>query len=309
MKSRKKFFVAGHNGLVGRAIHKAIEEQALGEVIVQNRTQLDLTNEKDVNSYLASERPNTIVIAAALVGGIAANIARPVDFLTQNLAIQNNLMMGAVKHGASTIMMLGSSCIYPRLAPQPISENAFMTGPLEPTNESYAVAKIAGIRLAQSLHLETGIRVILPMPCNVYGLGDHFDLNRAHVASALVKRFVDAHQEGRKSIELWGTGQARREFIHSTDLASACLFLLKSWNSDQIINVGTGTDVTIMQLAKIVAQIVGFEGEINWDHSKPDGMPRKLLDVSRIQDMGWAPTTDLESGLTSLVNEYQQSLA
>jgi GDP-L-fucose synthase len=307
--SHGKIYVAGHNGLVGRAIHKALQEQTESKIIVQNRNQLDLTNEKAVDAYLAFERPDTVVIAAALVGGIAANIARPVDFLTKNLAIQNNLMMGAVKHGASTIMMLGSSCIYPRMAAQPISENAFMTGPLEPTNESYAVAKIAGIRLAQSLHQEMGIRVILPMPCNVYGPGDHFDLNRAHVASALVKRFVDACQEGQKSIELWGTGQAKREFIHSTDLANACLFLLNSWDSDQIINVGSGTDVTIMQLAETVAQIVGFEGEINWDHSKPDGMPRKLLDISRIQELGWSPMTELKTGLTSLVHEYRQSLA
>lgn len=306
--SGSKIYVAGHNGLVGRAIHKALQEQTQSEVIVQNRNQLDLTNEREVDAYLAFERPDTIVIAAALVGGIAANIARPVDFLTKNLAIQNNLMMGAAKHGASTIMMLGSSCIYPRMAPQPISENAFMTGPLEPTNESYAVAKIAGIRLAQSLHQEMGIRVVLPMPCNVYGPGDHFDLNRAHVASALVKRFVDAHQEGVTSIELWGTGQARREFIHSTDLANACLFLLNSWNSDQIINVGSGIDVTIMQLAETVAQIVGFKGEINWDHLKPDGMPRKLLDISRIQELGWSPVTKLENGLATLVQEYQQSL-
>jgi GDP-L-fucose synthase len=307
--SGSKIYVAGHNGLVGRAIHKALQEQTQSKVIVQNRNQLDLTNEREVDAYLAFERPDTVVIAAALVGGIAANIARPVDFLTKNLAIQNNLMMGAAKHGASTIMMLGSSCIYPRMAPQPISENAFMTGPLEPTNESYAVAKIAGIRLAQSLHQEMGIRVVLPMPCNVYGPGDHFDLNRAHVASALVKRFVDAHQEGVTTIELWGTGQARREFIHSTDLANACLFLLNSWNSDQIINVGSGIDVTIMQLAETVAQIVGFKGEINWDHSKPDGMPRKLLDISRIQELGWSPVTKLENGLASLVQEYQQSLA
>ena len=215
-------------------------------------------------------------------------------------------MLGAVSSGVKTIVMLGSSCIYPRLASQPILESSFMTGLLEPTNESYAVAKIAGIRLAQSINQEHGIRVVLPMPCNVYGPGDHFDIKNSHVLSTLVKRFTDASQESKESLELWGTGSARREFIYSDDLADACHYLLSNWHSNEIINVGSGIDFSIKELAEKIANLLNFRGRISWDATKPDGMPRKLLDTTRLSSIGWTPTTSLDDGLKVVINEYQQ---
>ena len=303
---KERIYIAGHSGLVGRALVKRFKMDLKYEVIVATRGEVDLLNRDQTFKYLAENRPDAVVISAARVGGIAANIANPVRFLTENLDIQNNLMLGAVSSGVKTIVMLGSSCIYPRLASQPILESSFMTGLLEPTNESYAVAKIAGIRLAQSINQEHGIRVVLPMPCNVYGPGDHFDIKNSHVLSALVKRFTDASQESKESLELWGTGSARREFIYSDDLADACHYLLSNWHSNEIINVGSGIDFSIKELAEKIANLLNFRGRISWDATKPDGMPRKLLDTTRLSSIGWTPTTSLDDGLKVVINEYQQ---
>ena len=305
---KEKIYIAGHTGLVGRALVKRFKIDSKYEVTVATRDEVNLLDRDQTFEFLADIRPDTLVISAARVGGIAANIANPVQFLTENLDIQNNLMLGAVSSGVKTVVMLGSSCIYPRLTSQPISESSFMTGLLEPTNESYAVAKIAGIRLAQSINQEYGIRVVLPMPCNVYGPGDHFDLENSHVLSALVKRFIDATQESKKSLELWGTGTARREFIYSDDLADACHYLLNNWHSKEIINVGSGIDYTIKELAEKISNLVNFHGKIIWDATKPDGMPRKLLDTNRLSTIGWTSATSLDDGLKVLISEYQHLL-
>ncbi len=307
MNQPRKVFIAGHRGLVGRALLKRFEEDNTLEIIVTPRSEVDLSDQVSVKRFFDEHQPTDVVLAAARVGGIAANIAHPVSFLTENIAIQTNVMMSAVEVGVRSIMFLGSSCIYPRLAAQPITEDSFMTGPLEPTNESYAVAKIAGIRLAQAIHQEHGIQIHLPMPCNVIGSGDHFDLQVSHVASSLVKRFVDAQHQGAASVTLWGSGSARREFILSTDLADACYFMFQSWDDPSIVNIGSGRDISIRELAEKIAKIVEYTGEIKWDLDKPEGMPRKVLDISRIQSSGWSPKSTLTMGLDLLVQEYKQS--
>ncbi len=246
-----------------------------------------------------------MVIAAARVGGIAANMASPVEFLVENLEIQNNVMLACQRHSVDTTMFLGSSCIYPREAPQPMKEEYYMHGPVEPTNESYAIAKIAGIRLAQSLHREYGMRVLCPMPCNVYGPGDHFEFERSHVVSALVRRFVEARDDGTPSVTVWGSGNARRELLHTDDLADACLFLLEHYDQPDIINVGSGKDFTIRELAETTAELVGYQGEISWDTSKPDGMPQKLLDVSRLESLGWKYRIGLRDGLAGVIADFR----
>jgi GDP-L-fucose synthase len=304
----KKTFIAGHNGLVGRALKARLEIDPHRVVITAGRDALDLRDKSATFKFFDQNKPDELIISAAKVGGIGANMAQPVAFLVENLEIQNNLMLAAAEHGCETIMMIGSSCIYPREASQPIAESAFMTGHLEPTNESYAVAKIAGIRLAQALHQEKGIRVILPMPCNVFGPGDHFDLERAHVASALVKRYVDARNSGVRSVTLWGTGSAKREFIYSTDLADACHFLLERWNEPEIINVGTGLDISIRDLSSLIAELVGYQGETLWDASRPNGMQRKVLNIQKLSSLGWSPTTSLRIGLSHLISEYESTL-
>ncbi len=287
-------------------MYKRFKEDESLEIVVATRSEVDLSDWDSVKLFFDEQKPTDVVLAAARVGGIAENIAHPVSFLTENLAIQTNVMMSAVEAGVRSIMFLGSSCIYPRLAAQPMREDSYMTGPLEPTNESYAVAKIAGIRLAQAIHQEYGIQIHLPMPCNVIGSGDHFDLQISHVASSLVKRFVDAKLQGSTSVTLWGSGSARREFILSSDLADACYFMFQSWDDPSIVNIGTGRDISIRELAEKIAAIVKYSGDINWDLAKPEGMPRKVLDTSRIQNSGWSPKSNLTFGLNLLVEEYKQ---
>jgi GDP-L-fucose synthase len=245
-----------------------------------------------------------VILAAAKVGGIQANIAEPVGFLVDNLGIQNNVLLACEHFEVSKTVFLGSSCIYPRLAPQPMKESSYMHGPLEPTNESYALAKIAGIRLAQALREQYGTNIICPMPCNVYGPGDHFEFERSHVVSALVRRFIEATRNRSESITLWGSGTARREFLHVDDLAESVLFLLEEYESAEIINVGSGVDYSIAELAGIAAASANFKGEILWDTSKPDGMPRKLLDVTRIHDLGWRHQINMEAGISSVANDF-----
>lgn len=306
MLSHERIFIAGGSGLVGGALLRRLESDSSREVLAPTRADLDLSVARDVDAFFRESKPDTVILAAALVGGIRANQARPVEFLTENLVIQNNVMLAAHQAGVTSIMFLGSSCIYPRECPQPMREDYFMTGPLEPTNESYAVAKIAGIRLAEALKQQFGLKVFLPMPANIYGPGDHFNLERSHVLSALVMRFEQARRGESSQVTLWGSGKARREFLHCDDLADACAFLLDRDEDLGIINVGSGTDISIANLAALIAAEVGYEGEIRWDHTKPDGMPRKLLNVERMNSLGWKPTIPLEEGIRGVITEYRR---
>lgn len=299
-----KIFVAGHRGVVGSAIVRALESRGCQHILRRTREELNLFDCGQVRRFFQEQRPEVVFIAAAKVGGIAANIAEPVEFLVENLRIQDNLLMACHQYGVTKTVFLGSSCIYPRESPQPMKEDYFMRGPLEPTNQSYALAKIAGIRLAQALHEEHGANILCPMPCNVYGPGDHFEFERSHVVSALVRRFVEARAAGASSLTLWGTGSARREFLATDDLADACLFLIDNFDSPELINIGTGVDYTIRELAERIAALVGFDGELEWDTSKPDGMPRKLLDVSKIQSLGWKHRIDIDTGLRSVIADF-----
>ena len=300
-----KIYIAGHRGLVGAAILRHLIGNGFDNILVRTRNELDLTSRKDVWDFFNNARPEYVIIAAAKAGGIAANMAAPVDFLIQNIDIQNNVLLACHEFRVTKTMFLGSSCVYPREAPQPMNEVCFMHGPVEPTNESYAIAKIAGIRLAQALRQQYGLNVICPMPCNVYGPGDHFEFERSHVVSALVRRFIEAKRNDAPIVTLWGTGNARRELLHVDDLADSCLFLLRNYNSPEIINVGSGQDLTIRELAETIAKIVEYTGKLAWDLTKPDGMPLKLLDVSRLRTLGWRHKIDLARGIRSVVADFE----
>ncbi len=304
INKNSRIYVAGHRGLAGSAILRKLKSDGYLNLIVRTHNQLDLKDAKSVFLHFKRTRPEVVFIAAAKVGGIAANIAEPTEFLLDNLKIQNNLMEACLEYKVAKTVFLGSSCIYPRESPQPMREEYFMHGPVEPTNESYAIAKIAGIRLAQAMNKQYGLNIISPMPCNLYGPGDHFEFERSHVISALVRRFAEAKQTGSESVTLWGTGNARREFLHADDCADACLFLLNNYESPEIINVGSGADFTIRELAELIAAIVDYKGQILWDISKPDGMPRKLLDVQRLKSLGWQHSIELERGLRMVLEDF-----
>lgn len=295
--SRRRIYVAGHRGLVGSAIARKIDEHGQDEWIGRTRAELDLLDRRAVFDFLAETKPDAVVVAAAKVGGIAANSAYPVDFLTDNVQIQSNLMDGAHAADVPRLLFLGSSCIYPKFAPQPIHEDSLLTGPLEPTNDAYAIAKIAGIRLADGYRSQFGRDWISAMPTNIYGPGDNFDLETSHVLPALLRRFHEAKQSAAESVTLWGTGVALREFLYSEDLAEAVLHLLDHYSEPGPINVGFGEDISIKELATIIAGVVGFTGEIRWDPSKPDGTPRKILDSGRIRALGWEPQVGLHEGI------------
>ena len=299
-----KIFIAGHRGLVGsalvRALHRRRDEAGEPwEILTRTRAELDLLDGSAVRRFFETERPGFVVLAAAKVGGIKANNDFPVEFLLENLKIQNHIIESAHASGVERLLFLGSSCIYPKLAPQPIHEDALLTGPLEPTNDAYAIAKIAGIKLCQAYRRQYGARYISAMPTNLYGPNDNFDLQSSHVLPALIHKFHLAKTAGRPSVTLWGSGSPRREFLHADDLAEACLVLLEKYDSAEIINIGVGEDVTIKELAGLVQETVGFRGEIMWDSSQPDGTPRKLLDVSRIQALGWRARMPLREGIAS----------
>lgn len=292
-----KIYVAGHRGLVGSAMVRAIEAEGLHSWVGKTRSELDLLDRNAVFEFVASMKPDAMVIAAAKVGGIHANDTYPVQFLSENLQIETNLMDAAHEARIERVLFLGSSCVYPKLAPQPIKEEYLLTGELEKTNEAYALSKIAGLKLVQAYRRQYGHRWISAMPTNLYGPGDNFDLANSHVLPALLRKFHEAKASGEASVTVWGTGSPQREFLHSDDLASACLFLLENYDDDTPINVGTGVDVSIKGLADLVGEVVGFSGEIEWDTSKPDGTPRKLLDTSKLAELGWQSRISLEIGL------------
>ncbi|MCX3058484.1 GDP-L-fucose synthase [Streptomyces sp. GXMU-J5] len=291
-----RVFVAGHRGLVGSAVARRLAADG-HEVLTRNRAELDLRDAARTAAELAALRPDAVVLAAAKVGGIMANSTRPVEFLEENLQIQLSVIAGAHAAGVPRLLFLGSSCIYPKHAPQPITEEALLTGPLEPTNEAYALAKIAGIVQIRSYRRQHGARYISAMPTNLYGPGDNFDLETSHVLPALVRRFHEARADGRDEVVLWGSGSPRREFLHVDDLAAACVLLLSRYDGDEPVNVGCGEDLTIRELAATVADVTGFTGRIGWDTTRPDGTPRKLLDISRLTALGWRPRIGLRDGI------------
>jgi GDP-L-fucose synthase len=292
-----RIYVAGHRGLVGSALVREIEKHPEHTWIGKSRSELDLLDRKAVFDFLASEKPDAVIIAAAKVGGIMANSTYPVEFLSENLQIETNLIDGTHAAEIDKLLFLGSSCIYPKLAPQPIKEEYLLTGPLEASNEPYALAKISGLKLVQAYRREYGREWVSAMPSNVFGPGDNFDENTSHVLPALMGKFHAAKKAGLGSVTVWGSGTPKREFLYSDDLASACLFLLENYNDDSHINVGTGTDLSISELAQTIAEVVGFEGEIHFDASKPDGTPRKLLDVSKLSALGWKSNIQLKEGI------------
>lgn len=290
-------YVAGHRGLVGSAVWRALTERGFSKLVGRTSSELDLRDREAVRAFFRQEQPQIVVLAAAKVGGILANATYPAEFLSDNLRIQTNVMDAAQEHGVERLLFLGSSCIYPKFAEQPIREDSLLTGELEPTNDAYAVAKIAGIYQVQALRRQYGVRYISAMPTNLYGPGDNFSLNGSHVLPGMIRRFHDAKVAGADTVTCWGTGTPRRELLHVDDLASACLHLLENYDDPRTINVGTGEDVTIRELAELVASVVGFTGKIEWDTSKPDGTPRKLLDVSRLTESGWKAEIGLEEGI------------
>jgi GDP-L-fucose synthase len=306
MDKTSRIYVAGHHGLVGSAICRRLNRGGYSNLVVRERSRLDLTNPAAVESFFASEKPEYVFLAAAKVGGILANSTYPVDFLRDNLSIELNVMGAAYRHGVKKVEALGSSCIYPKLAPQPIKEEYLLSGPLEPTNEWYAIAKIAGIKLAQAYRQQYGFHAISLMPTNLYGPGDHFDLKSSHVLPALLRKAHEARVSNSPEMVVWGTGAPRREFMHVDDLADAALFLMLNYDEPEIINVGVGTDLSIRELAELVCRVVEYNGRLVFDTSKPDGTPQKLLDVSRLRTLGWQARTTLEEGIRQT---YQWFLA
>ncbi|MHA7191218.1 GDP-L-fucose synthase family protein [Arthrobacter sp. MDT2-16] len=303
------FYVAGHRGLVGSAIWRKLEAEGFTNLHGQSSSELDLKDRSAVFAYLARVKPRYVVLAAAKVGGIMANNTYPVDFLTENLQIQVNVLDAAREQGVERVLFLGSSCIYPKLAPQPIREDSLLTGHLEPTNDAYAIAKIAGIMHVQSVRRQDGLPWISAMPTNLYGPGDNFSPQGSHVLPALIRRYDEAVRDGIRTVMNWGTGSPRREFLHVDDMAAACLHLLEHYDGPEQVNVGTGSDVTIKELAGIVAEAVGYDGAIEWDTTKPDGTPQKLLDVSKLTDAGWTAGISLADGVRDTVEWYRSHRA
>lgn len=304
MDVHSKVYIAGHRGLVGSAIYRELEKKGYNNLIVRTSRELDLKKQEAVASFFAKEKPGYVFLAAAKVGGILANSTYPAEFIYENLMIQTNVIHQAYLNGVKKLLFLGSSCIYPKFAPQPMKEECLLTGELEPTNEPYAVAKIAGIKMCQSYNRQYGTSFISVMPTNLYGPGDNFDLETSHVLAALIRKFHEAKINNRDYVELWGTGTPKREFLFVDDLADVCLFLMKSYDSSEIINIGTGEDLTIKELAELIRKVVGYEGDIKWDSSKPDGTPRKLLDVSKLSNLGWKAKTGLEEGIRKTYDWY-----
>jgi GDP-L-fucose synthase len=304
MDKVSRIFLAGHRGLVGSAIQRRLEQGGYTNLILRSRRELDLRDQSSVDAFFAQERPEYVFLAAAKVGGILANSLYPADFIISNLRIQTNVIDAAYRNGVKKLEFLGSSCIYPKFAPQPIKEEYILTGELEPTNEPYAIAKIAGIRMLQAYRAQYGFNGISLMPTNLYGPGDNFDLETSHVLPAMLRKFHDARMRGAREVVLWGTGSPRREFLHVDDLASAAVYLMSNYDGEQIVNVGVGKDITIRELAEMVREITGYEGNIAFDPSRPDGTPRKILDVSRLTELGWQPSIALREGIAKTYQWY-----
>lgn len=302
----RRVFVAGHRGMVGSALMRRLAREEC-RLLTVGRDSVDLRNQVAVDRWFGEHRPEAVLLAAARVGGIHQNDTHPGDFLYDNLAIATNVIEAARRSGVAKLLFLGSSCIYPRLAPQPMPESCLLSGPLEPTNEAYAIAKIAGLKLCQAYRRQYGCDFVSVMPTNLYGPNDNFDLLSSHVLPALLAKIDAARQEGRPTVEIWGSGRPRREFLHVDDLADAVVFLLKSWSDEEPVNIGTGTDVTIADLARVIAEVVGFTGHFVFDGSKPDGTPRKLLDVSKLTALGWRPRIELEAGIRQTYDWYRTS--
>lgn len=307
MDKASRIYVAGHRGFAGSAICRRLQRDGFHNLILRTRGELDLLSSSAVEAFFENEKPEYVFLAAAKVGGILANNSYPADFLRDNLVIQNNVIDAAYRFGVKKLEFLGSSCIYPKMAPQPIKEEYLLTGPLEPTNEWYAVAKIAGIKMAQAYRKQYGFRAISLMPTNLYGPGDNFDLNSSHVLPALLRKAHEARVSGTPELTVWGTGTVRREFLHVDDLADAAVFLMQAYDDAEIVNVGTGSDVTIRELVEMIQRITGWQGRLVFDTSKPDGTPRKLLDVSRLTALGWRARISLKEGIRSTYEWYQRN--
>jgi GDP-L-fucose synthase len=308
MNTTDTIYVAGHRGLVGAALCRALAKNGYTNLVTAPRSELDLTDQRRVLDFFHKVRPAYVFVAAARVGGINANNSYPADFIRDNLQIQTNVIDGAYQSGAAKLLFLGSSCIYPKFAPQPMKEEHLLTGSLEPTNEWYAVAKIAGIKMCQAYRRQYGFDAISVMPTNLYGPGDSFDLENSHVLPALIRKFHEATRTGADSVEVWGSGAPRREFLYVDDLAAACLFLMKRYSAEEIINVGSGQEVSIAELAQLVAEVTGFTGAIRFNENMPDGTPRKLLDMSKLTGLGFTPRTSLREGITLTYDWYMRKI-
>lgn len=306
MQQNDKIYVAGHRGMVGSAITRKLKKEGFANLVQKTSKELDLRNQAAVHVFFEQERPDHVFLAAAKVGGILANNTYRAEFLYDNLMIQNNIIDAAYRAGVKKLMFLGSSCIYPKLAPQPLKEDALLTGELEPTNEPYAIAKIAGIKMADAYRSQYGCNFISVMPTNLYGPNDNYDLNNSHVLPALIRKFHEAKKKGEPSVTLWGTGKPRREFLHADDLADACFFLMQQYDEPGFINIGTGEDLEIGELALLVKKITGYEGEIKHDLSKPDGTPRKLMDVTKLHKLGWKASISLEDGIRKVYEDFKK---
>jgi GDP-L-fucose synthase len=305
MDKSEKIFVAGHRGMVGSSLLRRFESEGFANLLTRDRSKLNLRDETAVGRFFTENRPDVVILAAGKVGGIKANNEFPVEFLLENLQIQNNVIQSAYENGVRKLLFLGSSCIYPKLSPQPIPETALLSGPLESTNEAYAIAKIAGIKLCQAYSRQHGANFISVMPTNLYGPNDNFDLETSHVLAALLRKVHEAKARNDSKVIVWGSGSPRREFLHVDDVASACLLLLEKYDSPEIINVGCGEDISIRELAELICDTVGFDGDLAWDTTKPDGTPRKLLNVSKLRALGWKPSISLREGITRTYEWYR----
>jgi len=309
MNESDKIFVAGHLGMLGSAMMRRLQAEGFSNLVTRDRSELDLADESAVAKFLATERPTIVIVAAARVGGIKANNDFPVEFLLENLGIQNNVIRSAYESGVRKLLFVGSACIYPKFAPQPIPETSLLDGPLEPTNEAYAIAKIAGIKLCQAYYREYGANFISAMPTNLYGPNDNFDLETSHVLPALMRKAHEAKVRKDQKLIVWGTGEPRREFLHVDDLASACVLILEKYDSPEIIKLGCGEDISIRELAELICDVVGFDGELAWDTTKPDGTPRRLLDVTKLRALGWKPAIPLRDGIARTYEWFRANCA
>jgi GDP-L-fucose synthase len=309
LNQESRIYVAGHRGLVGSAVVRSLRQQGYGNLLLRSHQDLELTNQAAVNEFFKVERPEAVIMAAARVGGIQANNSQPAIFIRDNLSVQDNVIDAAYRSGTAKLVFLGSSCIYPKLAPQPIKEEYLLTGPLEPTNEWYAIAKIAGVKMCQAYRRQYGFNAISLMPTNLYGPGDNFDLQSSHVLPALIRRFHEAKLRGDGTMSIWGTGTPRREFLHVDDLADAVVHLLKTYDDEPIVNIGWGEDISIKELAGMVAEVSGFQGRLVFDSTKPDGTPRKLLDTSRLTALGWNPRIALRTGIEQTYAWFKEHVA